>query len=74
MKIQFIKGNVRCDVGGCARRAKYSFVGERSTRRNQLNICEECAREMYKLLGGEFTPKSPQNVLTRRSKATKEES
>lgn len=67
MEIKKLNANVRCDIGMCRKQANYSIARSNTLLKRQLNICEECAQEIYKELGKLFTPKSPQNVIGKKN-------
>ncbi|MBD5100660.1 MAG: hypothetical protein HDT29_05280 [Clostridiales bacterium] len=65
MKIIIQKSKVKCDVGKCKNQAHYSIVPEGVSSSQYVNLCEECASDIYSALGKQLVPKSPQNMLAR---------
>lgn len=68
MKIERLKSLVKCDVASCRRKAEYTIVSGVSVSQN-INLCRDCAVEIYEALGKILVPKSPQNMLNK-SKST----
>lgn len=62
MKLKEINYKIKCDMGGCKNLAKYGiqtggiFVYD-------MNICDECTKSLYSVLGSILVPKSPVNML-----------
>lgn len=65
MELERLKTSVRCDIGICKNKAVYTFGGRGILPMRRINMCQECAKELYELLGKEFVPKSPENVIKR---------
>lgn len=63
MFIELQKHKVKCDMGICKNNAFYTIGGEGVATRRHLNICEECAKELYFFIGTVLTPKSPENLI-----------
>ena len=72
MEIEKLNCAVRCDIGGCKNVAEYAIRGERTVKRNQINVCAACARGIYAELSKIYVPKSPDNILTKKKKASEE--
>lgn len=64
MEIIKINQNIRCDMGMCNNKAIYSIGYKDTLLKRKLNLCEKCAREIYKELGSLFIPKSPKNMIS----------
>ena len=64
MRIEKIAQSVKCDIASCGKTAVYTVHGGAGLARN-INLCEQCARELYKELSKLFVPKSPQNVVAK---------
>jgi len=67
MEIKKINHIIRCDMGMCRKEAAYSIGAKNTLLKRQINICKDCARELYEELGKLFTPKSPENIIKKKS-------
>ncbi|MDE5990750.1 MAG: hypothetical protein K2O95_06020 [Clostridia bacterium] len=65
MKIIIQTNKIRCDVGKCKNQARYSVAPEGVSPSQYINICEDCATEVYSALGKHLVPKSPKNMLAK---------
>ena len=65
MKIIIQKSKVKCDIGKCKNQAHFSIAPEDVSPSQYVNLCEECAGDIYSALGKHLVPKSPQNMLAR---------
>ena len=67
--IQKMNDNVRikCDTMGCKNNAKYKLVIKKSLLFSGLYLCDDCAKNIYTDLGKLFVPKSPTNVIKKKS-------
>lgn len=58
MIIEKTEKHIVCDMGGCKDEAKYFVkIDESSNSYYSLKLCENCAKELFKLLKKEFTKK-----------------
>ena len=60
------KYKMRCEMGACKNFAGYSVKMSRLGPRGHLNLCAECLRELYELIGKQLTPKGIGNVLKKK--------
>ncbi|MDE6614003.1 MAG: hypothetical protein K2K24_00685 [Clostridia bacterium] len=65
MKIIIQTNKVKCDAGKCKNGARFSIVPDGVAQSQYINLCEECARDIYSALGKHLVPKSLQNMLAR---------
>ena len=72
MIIKDISVKVRCDMPNCRNTSSIKIEKEGFFRAVGLYLCDDCAKELYKLLGSKFTPKSPSNMLNKKIKNVKE--
>ena len=66
-----LNNKIKCDMGGCSNLAVRSFR-KNDNRRLQINLCEQCMREMYEVIGKTIVPKSPDNIINKKLKQRKE--
>lgn len=59
--------HIKCDTMGCKNRATYKIVVKKSLMFSGIYLCDECAKNVYTDLGKLFVPKSPTNVLKKKS-------
>lgn len=71
MKIERLKSLVKCDIASCRRKADYTIVSGVSVSQN-INLCHDCAVEIYEALGRILVPKSPHNMLNKSESTIKE--
>ncbi|MGI6701019.1 MAG: hypothetical protein ACOX3U_00905 [Christensenellales bacterium] len=71
MEISKINLIVRCDMGLCGNKAVYSINRRNKILRRNINLCADCARKLYAELGKLFTPKSPENIIKKRTERGK---
>ena len=72
MKIIIQTNKIKCDIGKCKNSARYSIAPEGVSSSQYVNICEECAEDIYNSIGKYLVPKSPKNMLARAVKRGKE--
>lgn len=72
MKTKEISIKVRCDMPNCRKTANIKFEKEGFFRSAGLYLCEECMKEIYAQIGKSLTPKSPNNMLNKKTKTNKE--
>lgn len=65
MKIIIQTNKIRCDIGKCKNQAHFSIAPEGVSPSQYVNLCEDCASDIYSALGKHLVPKSPQNMLAR---------
>ena len=52
------ENSIVCDMGGCKNKAKYFIkIEEDSIAFDNLKLCENCAKELFKALKKEFAKK-----------------
>lgn len=56
----------KCEMSMCKREAVYQFCLDNGDKRNSLNLCENCVKELYGQIGKILTPKSPKNMLNKK--------
>ena len=57
MQINDCKTKIKCDMPGCKNFAIYS-IQNHIEKKSALGLCEQCAKQIYALLGNEFIPKN----------------
>lgn len=62
MELGKCKEKTRCEMGGCKQKADYTIRLSRAGIRSTINVCSECLKELYRLLGGELVPKSIETI------------
>ncbi len=62
MKIERLDKKVKCDMASCRNYASLTVDGGISISHN-LNLCEDCAKELMVELQKFFVPKSPENFV-----------
>ncbi len=67
MQVKKLGVKTKCEMPTCKNNASYQFVAQGGDSRNSLNLCEDCVKELYKQIGKLITPKSPKNVLNKKS-------
>lgn len=66
MEIKKLNHIIRCDMSMCKNEAVYSIGKKNSMLKRQINLCEDCAIELYSELGKLITPKSPVNIISKK--------
>ena len=66
MQLIKTKNKCRCEMGSCRNKAEYTIKLDRAGIRSAIDICGDCLRELYKLLGGQIVPKSIETVKVRK--------
>lgn len=66
MQVQRLNVKTKCEMPLCKKDAAYQFFVEGGDKRNSLNLCEDCVRELYGQIGKLIVPKSPKNVLNKK--------
>lgn len=72
MKLEKVTTKCKCDIGLCKKDAQYAISGEGVISRRKVYMCSECAEQIYSLLGKEFVPKSPVNMIVRAERRREE--
>ena len=67
MQVQKLSVKTKCETPTCKNNASYQFCLDSGDKRNSLNLCEDCMREIYGHIGKILTPKSPKNMLNKKS-------
>ncbi len=65
MEIKSQQQKIKCDVPGCKNKANYVVENKTFFFNNQLNLCEDCVKEIYEWYAKKTTPKSPVNMFNR---------
>ncbi|MDE5616625.1 MAG: hypothetical protein K2I78_02425 [Clostridia bacterium] len=65
MKIIIQTNKIKCDIGKCKNLAKYSVAPDGVSASQYVNLCEDCAENIYSALGRYLVPKSPKNMLAK---------
>lgn len=68
--MKIVKSNtvVKCDIPNCRNIANYIITESGIDERNQINICEDCAKELHDILSRTIVPKSPENIIKKACK------
>ncbi len=72
MIIKDANKKVRCDMPNCKNVADIKLEKEGFFRAVGLYICRECMKDMYECLATKIVPKSPENMLNKKIKLSKE--
>lgn len=67
MQVQKLSVKTKCEMPMCKNNAVYQFCADNGDKRNSLNLCEDCVKELYGQIGKLLTPKSPKNMLNKKS-------
>lgn len=67
MQVNKLSVKTKCEMPMCKNYAAYQFVADGGDKRNSLNLCEDCIKELYGQIGKILTPKSPKNMLNKKS-------
>lgn len=68
MEIEKITKRLKCDIGGCKNLASYAVKHERGKPYNNLNLCEECMKNLYAVLGTQLVPESVPSKFSKRGR------
>lgn len=68
MRIEKSNTIVKCDIPGCVNFASHRITDSGIDERNQINICDECMKDMHLLLSKILIPKSPENLVKKACK------
>ncbi len=71
MEITKVNNSIRCELGGCKRKATHAVKFDRAGIRSRLYMCDECMNELFAALGTATVPKSVETAK-RKSKPTKD--
>ena len=58
MEIINVDNNIRCELGGCKRRATHAVKFDRAGIGSRLYMCDECMNALYSAVGTATVPKS----------------
>lgn len=72
MIIKDTNRKLRCDMPNCKNIADVIIEKSGFFRAVGLYICKDCMKEMYECLASRIVPKSPENMLNKRIKLSKE--
>jgi len=65
-----IKG--KCEMGRCGKRVLYSLRMDRSGIKSRIYICDECIRELYRIVSEFMVPKSIETIKKREGFSVRE--
>lgn len=68
MNIEETKMKIKCSASGCQNKADYTIVNKKFVFDGNFYLCENCLKQLYALIGGVLTPKSPNPIYKKRSK------
>ena len=68
MNIEQTKVKVKCSVSGCDNHSDYTIVNKKFVFDGNFYLCKNCLSQLYSMLGGVLTPKSPEPIYKKRSK------
>lgn len=68
MNIEQTKVKVKCSASGCNNQSNYTIVNKKFVFDGNFYLCESCLKDLYAMLGGVLTPKSPTPIYKKRSK------
>ena len=71
MEIKTVLTKEKCDSVGCKEDAKYSVQIKKSLLGGNLCLCENCMRELYASVGKILIPKSPENIIKKKTEVKK---
>ena len=74
MKIKSVNRRVRCDMPNCRNVADSKIEKDGFFRAVGICLCKDCMKQMYECLASIIVPKSPDNMLNKRIKVSKERS
>lgn len=61
--MQLIKAEKgKCEMGACKKRAAYSIRMDRIGIKSRIDICAECLKKLYGVLGEAVVPKSIETI------------
>lgn len=63
---------IKCDMPNCKNIADTKIEKEGFFRAAGLHICKSCMKELYECLATKIVPKSPENMLNKKVKLSKE--
>ncbi|MDR2201276.1 MAG: hypothetical protein LBP26_00700 [Clostridiales bacterium] len=59
MELIETKVNIRCEMGVCKNRARYTVKLNRAGIGSRIHICESCLNDLYVAIGRLTDPKTP---------------
>lgn len=68
MNIEQTKVKIKCSASGCQNRSAYTIINKKFVFDGNFYLCENCLGELYSLIGGVITPKSPTPIYKKRSR------
>ncbi len=72
MELIRVKTLVRCDMPMCNKKASYGITARGGLKSRQINVCPDCLEALYRAIGGEIVPKSPDNMVAQAVKRREE--
>lgn len=72
MIIKEANRKVRCDMPNCKNLAEMKLEKNGFFKAVGLFVCKDCMKEMYECLATKIVPKSPENMLNKKIKLSKE--
>ena len=64
MELVRARFRIRCEMAGCKKASEYAVKTPRFGARASLNICSDCMKELYELIGKEVVPKPIENAMS----------
>ena len=74
MKITNVNRRIRCDMPNCRNVADSKIEKDGFFRAVGICLYKDCMKQMYECLASIIVPKSPDNMLNKRIKVSKERS
>lgn len=68
MNIEQTKVKIKCSVSGCGNQSNYTIVNKKFVFDGNFYLCNDCLKDLYSMIGGVLTPKSPAPIYKKRSK------
>lgn len=68
MEIINVSNNIRCELGGCKRRAAHAVKFDRAGIKSRLYMCDECMNALHAAVSEAVVPKSVETAK-RKAKA-----
>lgn len=65
MTVEEVNYAVKCVMPGCKHMGKFLVKNEEIQVPSKICLCEDCGKDLYKLLGKKLVPKSPKNILNK---------
>ena len=69
MNIEHTKVKIKCSASGCNNQSEYTIVNKKFVFDGNFYLCESCLKQLYSIIGGVLTPKSPTPIYKKTSTA-----